>query len=395
MEERQQKSFPITCLKSSIVRSKVTDYQSAFREIVELALFSECFICFTETAGEFSLTLAQESMKRFADLDDVLSPLPEKWKAIRIYEGAEAINETGWAQHLSQPLAEEGIDMLYLSTYHTDIFLVAETDQPRALQLLKRRNAGDSSSGSGSKTSSDASNSLAATTATPTATTTQPASTAEVTHTHSHGKGKSKQQNLKLSDISVDMPIRKGAPLKPQSVNSNCLSVDGYDEILQLISFPRCQLNKLTSEVLKLFIEVGRNDSRIFSFLANDDEVTLIVPRQSPTSATDSASTSNSLNSSSASLSASQGISKTAPFAALAQLQEQYDFLLVNPSLWKAINIEAGVDGFDAKMVNSVAKVLSIQGISLFYHSTCDQDFILVEDFNFDKALSLLKEMIM
>jgi hypothetical protein len=32
----------------------------------------------------------------------------------------------------------------------------------------------------------------------------------------------------------------------------------------------------------------------------------------------------------------------------------------------------------DAKMVNSVAKVLSIQGISLFYHSTCDQDFILV-----------------
>lgn len=188
-------------------------------------------------------------MKRFADLDDVLSPLPEKWKAIRIYEGAEAISmnrleflsetlnsllnergllllrlflidsrdnlshftdETGWAQHLSQPLAEEGIDMLYLSTYHTDIFLVAETDQPRALQLLKRRNAGDSSSGSGSKTSSDASNSLAATTATPTATTTQPASTAEVTHTHSHGKGKSKQQNLKLSDISVDMPIRKG-----------------------------------------------------------------------------------------------------------------------------------------------------------------------------------------
>jgi hypothetical protein len=73
MEERQPKSFPITCLKSNIIRSKVNDYQRAFREIIELALFSDwcdsvclfllllliiSFICFTETAGEYSLVFS-------------------------------------------------------------------------------------------------------------------------------------------------------------------------------------------------------------------------------------------------------------------------------------------------------------------------------------------------
>jgi hypothetical protein len=47
------------------------------------------------------------------------------------------IDETGWAQRLSQPLAEEGIDMLYLSTYHTDIFLVEEHHQQHSIKLFK------------------------------------------------------------------------------------------------------------------------------------------------------------------------------------------------------------------------------------------------------------------
>jgi hypothetical protein len=164
-------------------------------------------------------------------------------------------DETGWAQHLSQPLAEEGIDMLYLSTYHTDIFLVGEQHQTRALQLLKRKNGGGGGGGDSAGGSSVNSDSSSNATLRPPTTTTNTVSTTNTTssnsnansnnkpssqptlnvsggsvavsasgvvggklnvssssHAHHSSKG-GKMQSLKLSDISVDMPIRKGTLL--------------------------------------------------------------------------------------------------------------------------------------------------------------------------------------
>jgi len=292
-KEQEKKDLPISVLDNFILRSKITDYQRAFREILELALFSDRFLCFTEVCGEISLMLDEKSIQKFSG--DVLVELTERWKAIQIYEGAEAINQTGWVQKLSQPLAKEGIDMLYLSSYHTDLILVEEQNQAQALNLLKNASL----------------------------------------------SGTAKQDTTPISGL-------------------NCLSVEGSeaDSILQIVSLPRNHLNQLTSEIVKFFLDVERSETNFFSFLSSGNEITLIIPKQNN----------------------------------ILQENFTFDFLSINSSSWKYILISAGADGFDVTMVNSVAKILASHKISLFYLSTCDQDFILVEDFNFDNALELLKK---
>jgi hypothetical protein len=283
---------PVSCLDNFVVRAKITDYGRAFREILELAFYTEKFFSFTEADGEFSLILDEESLSKFSN--EVIVELPERWKAIQIYEGAEAINQTGWVQRFSQPLAQEGIDMLYLSTYHTDLILVEEHNQHLALTLLKD-NADWNSSG---------------------------------------------------EEAAMD--------------GMNRLSVESSDEILQIISFPRSYLNQFASELLRYFINVGRSESQFFSFLTSGDEVSLIVSKEA-----------NIFQESHASL----------------------PYVQVNASSWRYILISAGEDGFDVTMVNWVAKILAQHKISLFYVSTCDQDFILVEDFNFENAVNVLQQI--
>ena len=42
----------------------------------------------------------------------------------QIYEGAAAIDQIGIVSGLSAPLARAGLEMVYLSTFHTDLILV-------------------------------------------------------------------------------------------------------------------------------------------------------------------------------------------------------------------------------------------------------------------------------
>jgi len=258
------KSTPVTVLENIILRSKITDFQRAFRETLELALFSDRFFCCTQADGEISLMLDEISIKKFSG--DILVELSERWKAIQIYEGAEAINETGWVQRLSQPLAKEGIDMLYLSTYHTDLILVEEHNQLRAVKLLKEN------------------------------------ATSQAT-----------------SHPTINDNLTK---LKKET---NRLFVEGSEEILQIISFPRTHLNHFMSEIVRYFIAIDRPESNFFSFLSCGNEITLIIPKQTNI------------------------------------LKKNSDFLSINSSSWKYILISAGEDGFDATMVNSVAKILANQ----------------------------------
>ena len=50
---------------------------------------------------------------------------PGKWKAIQIFEGAQCIDMPGIVSSLSAPLSKAGVEMLYLSTFHTDVILCA------------------------------------------------------------------------------------------------------------------------------------------------------------------------------------------------------------------------------------------------------------------------------
>jgi len=63
---------------------------------------------------------------------------PGVWRAIEIYEGASIIDEIGIVCGLSCPLAEAGFEMIYLSTYHTDLILVKEEKVKEAFECLQK-----------------------------------------------------------------------------------------------------------------------------------------------------------------------------------------------------------------------------------------------------------------
>jgi len=66
----------------------------------------------------------------------------------------------------------------------------------------------------------------------------------------------------------------------------------------------------------------------------------------------------------------------------------------INPSTWKAILLAAGASGFENSMVNSVARILAQEQICLYYMSTWNQDFILVEATQLNGALKILKKLL-
>lgn len=64
--------------------------------------------------------------------------MPHKqWRAIEIFEGPQALDQTGYIARFSAPLARHRVDLIYLSTYHTDLILVMEEDLERAKTSLQ------------------------------------------------------------------------------------------------------------------------------------------------------------------------------------------------------------------------------------------------------------------
>lgn len=61
----------------------------------------------------------------------------EEWRAIEIYEGSDAINQVGHIKKYSEPLARNKMNIIYLSTYDTDLILIEEHDCDKAMTCLK------------------------------------------------------------------------------------------------------------------------------------------------------------------------------------------------------------------------------------------------------------------
>lgn len=61
----------------------------------------------------------------------------QQWRALEIYEGSDALNQTGYILRYSNPLAKLKIDILYLSTYKTDLILVEEKNIAASLNCLQ------------------------------------------------------------------------------------------------------------------------------------------------------------------------------------------------------------------------------------------------------------------
>jgi len=108
------------------------------QSLIRLGFFSPSgtFFSFTEVEDEISILVEEDSWSLFTQKD--LTLFPECWRAIQIFEGEEAIDEVGYVSSLTAPLDKEGINVLYLSTFRTDLLLVRETDLEKAFNILKQ-----------------------------------------------------------------------------------------------------------------------------------------------------------------------------------------------------------------------------------------------------------------
>jgi len=99
------------------------------------------FFSYTDTADEISFILDEKSLAEFENSIGGSNPLiigPGCWKAIQVYEGADALSQTGYIATLSEPLKHSDIEMIYLSTYNTDLILVKERSFEEAFSLLNK-----------------------------------------------------------------------------------------------------------------------------------------------------------------------------------------------------------------------------------------------------------------
>lgn len=133
----------ITVLPRRIYMTRIqkSDLNQALRQLLELMLFGDAdSICsYTETPQSeacedpddtvVSLFIDEVSLKKF-DPEVVLQG--ESYRAIHVFEGPEALSQCGYIFHLSNVLVQNGIEVVYLSTFNTDLLLVSEEDVERA-----------------------------------------------------------------------------------------------------------------------------------------------------------------------------------------------------------------------------------------------------------------------
>lgn len=82
--------------------------------------------------------LDQDSRKQFASLIEDLQLPTQHWRAIEIFEGPQALDETGLISRFSEPLARQHLDLIYVSTYNTDLIFVEEGNVERAVTALQQ-----------------------------------------------------------------------------------------------------------------------------------------------------------------------------------------------------------------------------------------------------------------
>ncbi len=130
--------FPSPLYLTSLKFSHLTDSPAAsiLLELIFLADSSDRFFHFTITDDEISLLLDFESLSRFPL--GILSQSPGVWRAIRILEGPEILDQPGVVSSLCAPLNSIGFELLYVSLHDSDIILVKENRVDEAFEILSR-----------------------------------------------------------------------------------------------------------------------------------------------------------------------------------------------------------------------------------------------------------------
>jgi hypothetical protein len=95
---------------------------------------------YLSTADEVSILLDERDIKDFPE--DSLVVLPQRWRAVRLLAKDIPFDEVGIVAIMSSPY-EAGVPLLNMSTYSTNVSLVAETDVADAVETLKLKLSGD------------------------------------------------------------------------------------------------------------------------------------------------------------------------------------------------------------------------------------------------------------
>lgn len=153
----------------------------------------------------------------------------QSWRAIEIFEGPQALDQTGYICRFSEPLARQHVDMLYVSTYNTDLILVSEDSVERAVTGLQ---------------------SVAMSSPAPT-----------------HYSMNQQHPKFALED---DAEMMQG-----DATDTHVLAK--LDNELHLINFSASKVPNLTHAILQLFLFPRDPETRFFSYTCYGDQVTMIV----------------------------------------------------------------------------------------------------------------------
>ena len=124
----QQSSVSVLSRRIFMTRILRQDLREAASSLLELIFYGdeEAVCSYTETPEEDDVSLFIDEKSLEAYFPEALSTSGQSYRAVRVYEGAEALNMCGYINLLSASLTRQGIEVVYLSTFNTDLLLVAD-----------------------------------------------------------------------------------------------------------------------------------------------------------------------------------------------------------------------------------------------------------------------------
>ncbi|KAF9325154.1 GATS protein-like 3 [Podila minutissima] len=94
------------------------------------------FFSYTQTDNTRSIIMDEETLLRFPD--NSLNTQAGSWRLIAIGDGPLGFDECGIVSEFSRPLSEHGIQLFYLSTFHSDYIMVNDQDFEDAVMYLQQ-----------------------------------------------------------------------------------------------------------------------------------------------------------------------------------------------------------------------------------------------------------------
>eukprot|EP01104_Vermistella_antarctica_P010061 TRINITY_DN2653_c0_g1_i2.p1 TRINITY_DN2653_c0_g1~~TRINITY_DN2653_c0_g1_i2.p1 ORF type:complete len:381 (-),score=61.95 TRINITY_DN2653_c0_g1_i2:130-1272(-) len=293
----------------------------------------------TLTDGETSLLLEELALKQYDEDDLAISGC---WRAIQVSEGPDAINEIGLVSALSQPLSDAKINLVYHSTFSTDLIFVECETIDKSYAILQ----GLSSAHSGEFGPSMVG---------------------------------SRDHSPTPSGVSGSSPSVSTSPkIIASSHTRTHMSLTTLPYSLRLARMHRSHLPLCTHALLNHMI--SPNNEPFFSFLVADDEVTLVMTDEAyekfstaavrPLGGDDGDASANVEDE------ASNGTPSLIPPS-----------LVVNEYHWRAVEVSEGSTGFTGvSVVSALSALLARHQVSIYYLSTGKSDYVLIMEEHLPRA---------